>query len=195
MSKLATSNVSISLHVLSPVPQNTSRLMHLIGVGDCRGMTPWNMSYIGIRSDRLRPISMKVFLMIRFNETPLSISVLGTLCRPISNLITNDKFLSNSYVSGWSSGPNDISTSDHFIILHGLMCWAKLISRSSFFPCVFEVMDMLPPRITLISPICSSPSGSSRRCSPHQSSCGVGTTGGGIFCDLEKSCTLPDHVL
>jgi hypothetical protein len=43
---------------------------------------------------------MKVFLMIRFNEAPLSINVLATLCRPISSFTTNGKFLSGSYVSG-----------------------------------------------------------------------------------------------
>jgi hypothetical protein len=39
---------------------------------------------------------MKVFLMIRFNEAPLLINVLATLC----HLIMNDKFLSYSSVSG-----------------------------------------------------------------------------------------------
>jgi hypothetical protein len=43
---------------------------------------------------------MNVFLMIRFNEAPLSINVLATLCRLIGNLTTNDKFLSDSFVSG-----------------------------------------------------------------------------------------------
>jgi hypothetical protein len=43
---------------------------------------------------------MKVFLMIRFNEAPLSINVLTTLCRPIGSLTTNDKFLSDSSISG-----------------------------------------------------------------------------------------------
>jgi hypothetical protein len=35
MSKLATSNVNISLHLLSPVPQDTSRSMHPMGL-------PWD---------------------------------------------------------------------------------------------------------------------------------------------------------
>jgi hypothetical protein len=43
---------------------------------------------------------MKVFLMIRFNEAPLSIRVLVTLCRQISSLNTKGKFLSESSVSG-----------------------------------------------------------------------------------------------
>jgi hypothetical protein len=120
MLKLATSNVSIFLCLLSPVPQDTSRWMHPTGVDDYPGMTPWNVSCMGVNSVRLRPISMKVFLMMRFNEALLLINVLATLCRPIGNLAMNDKFLSNSYVS-WSSSPNDIPTSDHFIILPGSM--------------------------------------------------------------------------
>jgi hypothetical protein len=75
----------------------------------------------GVRSDRLRPISMKIFLMIRFNEAPLSISVLANLCHPIGSLTTNGKFIPYSSVSGWSSGPNDMSMSDHFIILPSSM--------------------------------------------------------------------------
>jgi hypothetical protein len=43
---------------------------------------------------------MKVFLIMRFNEAPLSINVLATLCRPIVSLTTNGKFLSDSSVSG-----------------------------------------------------------------------------------------------
>jgi hypothetical protein len=38
ISKLATSNV-ISLHLLSPIPQDTSRSMRPIGVDDCPRMT------------------------------------------------------------------------------------------------------------------------------------------------------------
>jgi hypothetical protein len=33
----------------------------------------------------------------------------------------NDKFLSDSSVSGWSSGPNEMSTLDHIILLPGLI--------------------------------------------------------------------------
>jgi hypothetical protein len=64
---------------------------------------------------------MKVFLMMRFNEALLSIRVLAILCHPIGNLTTNGKFLLDSSVSGWSSGPNDMSMSNHFIILPGSM--------------------------------------------------------------------------
>jgi hypothetical protein len=64
---------------------------------------------------------MKVFLMIRFNESQLSISVLATLCRPIGSLTTNGKFQSDSSVSGWSCGPNEMSMSDHLILLPGSM--------------------------------------------------------------------------
>jgi hypothetical protein len=64
---------------------------------------------------------MKVFLMIRFNEAPLSIGVLATLCHPIGSLTTNDKFQSDNSVSGWSCGPKEISMSDYLIILPGLM--------------------------------------------------------------------------
>jgi hypothetical protein len=103
---------------------------------------------------------MKVLLMIRFNQASLSVSVLTTLCRPIGKLTMNGKFLSDNSVSGWSSAPNYISMLDHFIILPGSMRWAKLISHLSLFPYVFEAMDMLPTKIMLISPICSSPSGS-----------------------------------
>jgi hypothetical protein len=60
---------------------------------------------------------MNVLLIKRFNEAPLSIIVLATLCRPIGILTTNGKFLSDSSVIGWSSGPNEISISDHLILL------------------------------------------------------------------------------
>jgi hypothetical protein len=186
MSKLATSNISISLCLLSPVPQDTSKSMRPIGVDDYPGMTPWNMSCIGIRSDKLRLISMKVFLMIRFNEAPLSINVLAILGRPIGNLTMNGKFCSDRSVSRWSSSLNDISTSDHFILLPDSMPWDKLISYSSFFPCVFKAMDMLPPWIMLISPIYSSLPGSTRWCSPHRGSWGTGVAGGGIFLRSRK---------
>jgi hypothetical protein len=58
-------------------------------------------------------------LIKRFNEAPLSIIVLATLCRPIGILMMNGKFLSDSSVIGWSFGPNEISTSDHLILLTG----------------------------------------------------------------------------
>jgi hypothetical protein len=40
MSKLAISNVSISLHLFSLDPQDTSRSMHPMGVDDYPGMIP-----------------------------------------------------------------------------------------------------------------------------------------------------------
>jgi hypothetical protein len=43
---------------------------------------------------------MKVFLIKRFNEGPLSINVLATLCRPIGILRTSGRFLSDSSVFG-----------------------------------------------------------------------------------------------
>jgi hypothetical protein len=64
---------------------------------------------------------MKIFLIVRFNETPLSISVLATLCRSIGSLTTNGKFRLDSSVSGWSYGPNEMSKSDHLILLLGSM--------------------------------------------------------------------------
>jgi hypothetical protein len=68
-------------------------------VDDYTGMTLWNVSCMRVKSFILRSISLKVFLMIRFNETPLSISVLATLCHPIGSLTMNNKFLSDSSVS------------------------------------------------------------------------------------------------
>jgi hypothetical protein len=53
---------------------------------------------------------MKVFLIIKFSEAPLSIKVLATLCRSIRILTTKGKFLSDNSVSGWSSGPNKMPT-------------------------------------------------------------------------------------
>jgi hypothetical protein len=64
---------------------------------------------------------MNVFLIIRFNEASLSISVLATLYHLIGSLITNDKFQLDSSLSGWYCGSNEISTSDHLIILPGSM--------------------------------------------------------------------------
>jgi hypothetical protein len=161
MSKLATSNVSISLCLFSPAPQDTSRSIRPMGVDDYPGMIPWNVSCTGVKSVKLRPISIKVFLIMRFNEAPLSINILATLCHLIGILMMNGKFLSDSSVSGWSSGPNEMSTPDHLILLPGLIHWARLISRWSFFPCVLEAIGMLPLKITLISAISSSPLGSS----------------------------------
>jgi hypothetical protein len=146
MSKLATLNVSISLRLFCPIPQDTSRSMCLMGVDDYPEMIPWKVSCTGVNSAKLRPISMKVFLIIKFSETPLSIKVLATLWRPIEILTMRGRFQSNSSVSGWSSDPNEISASDHLILLPGSIRWARLISRWSFFPCVLEVMDMLPQR-------------------------------------------------
>jgi hypothetical protein len=64
---------------------------------------------------------MKVFLMIRFNEVTLSISVLATLCYPIGSLTMNGKFQLDNFVSRWSCGPNEMSTLDHIILLPGSM--------------------------------------------------------------------------
>jgi hypothetical protein len=106
---------------------------------------------------------MKVILIIKFSEAPLSIKVLATLYRSIRILMTKGRFLSDSSVSGWSSSPNEMSVSDHLILLPGSICWARLISRYIFFPYVLEAMDMLPLKMSLISAICSSSSGSTRR--------------------------------
>jgi hypothetical protein len=43
---------------------------------------------------------MKDFLMIRFNEAPLSIRVLATLCYLIDSLTTNGKFFLDGSISG-----------------------------------------------------------------------------------------------
>jgi hypothetical protein len=117
----------------------------------------------GVNLAKLRPISMKVFLIIKFSEDPLLIKVLATLCRPIGVLTMKGRFLSDGSVFVWSSGLNEIPTSDHLILLPGSIHWARLISRGSFHPCVLEAMDMLPLKITLISPICLSMSKSTRR--------------------------------
>jgi hypothetical protein len=74
MSKLATSNGSISSRLFTPDPQDTFRLMRLMGMEYCPGMILWKVSCTGVNSAKLRPISMKVFLMIKFSEAPLSIS-------------------------------------------------------------------------------------------------------------------------
>jgi hypothetical protein len=66
--------------------------MRLMGVDDCPRMTPWNMSWTGVKSDRSTLISMNVFLMIRLRDAPLSINVLATLWLPIGRLITKGKF-------------------------------------------------------------------------------------------------------
>jgi hypothetical protein len=57
-----------------------------MGVDACPRMISWNVSCMGVRFDNLRPISMKVFLIMRFNEAPLSINVLATLCHPDRDL-------------------------------------------------------------------------------------------------------------
>jgi hypothetical protein len=163
MLKLAILNVSIFLRLFSPAPRDTSRLMHPMGVDNYPGMIPWTMSCTGVNLPKLSPISMKVFLIIKFSEAPLSIKVLTTLCHPIGILTMKGSLLSDSSVSGWSSGLNEMSASDHLILLLGSIHWARLISCWSFFPCVLEVISMLPPNITLISPIYSSLSESVRR--------------------------------
>jgi hypothetical protein len=71
-----------------------------MGVDSYPGMIPWNVSCTGVRSYKLMPISMKVFLIMRFNEAPLSINILATLCRPIEILTTSGRFLSDSSVMG-----------------------------------------------------------------------------------------------
>jgi hypothetical protein len=43
MSKLAILNVSISLRLFSPVPQDTSRLMRPMGVDDCPGVISYKV--------------------------------------------------------------------------------------------------------------------------------------------------------
>jgi hypothetical protein len=190
MLKLVTSNVNISLHLLSPDPQDTSRSMRLMGVDNWPGVTPWKVSCIGVRSAKWRPISMNVFLMMRLSEAQLSIRVLATLCRPIGSLTMNDKFQLDSSISRRSLGPNEMLVSDHFIHLSGSICWAKLISLLSFFPYAFEVMGMLTPNITLISSIWSSLSGR-----PNDllfvAALAPWASLTSSF-NLEKSCTPPD---
>jgi hypothetical protein len=70
---------------------------------------------------------MNVFLIMRLCDTPLSIRVLATLWRLIRILTLRSKLWLESSIPG---GPNEISVSDHFILLLGLMRWAKLISLS-----------------------------------------------------------------
>jgi hypothetical protein len=70
---------------------------------------------------------------------------------------------------------------------------AKGISHSSFFPCVFEAMDRLPPKITLISP-------SDPHCRDRLSDVRLDWVLGPLVlvvassCDSKKFCTLPDCV-
>jgi hypothetical protein len=92
-----------------------------MGVDNYPGMIPWKVSCNGVNSAKMRPISMKVFLIMRFIEALLSINVLDTLCCLIRIFTMKGKFLLDSSVSKWSSGPNVILTSDHFIILLGSM--------------------------------------------------------------------------
>jgi hypothetical protein len=121
MLKLATSNVSISLCMLSPDPQDTSRSMHPMRVDDWPGITTWKVSCTRVSSTELRTISLNVFLMMRLSEAPLLIRVLATLCRLIRSLTTKGKFQRDNSVVGWSSGPNEMSVSDYFILLSGSM--------------------------------------------------------------------------
>jgi hypothetical protein len=121
ISKLATLNVSISLRLLSPILQDTSKSMRPMGEDDYPGIIPWKVSCIEVNYAKLRSISMKVFLVKRLREAPQSISVLATLCHPISIFTMKGKFLSDSFVSRWSSCLNVILRSDHFILLLGSM--------------------------------------------------------------------------
>jgi hypothetical protein len=41
--------------------------MRPIGVDECTGIIPWNVSCMGVNSAKLGPMSMKVFLIIKFN--------------------------------------------------------------------------------------------------------------------------------
>jgi hypothetical protein len=84
------------------VPYSTRHLQvdALDGSGRLLWDDPVKRIMHGVKSFRLRLISMKVFFMIRFNEAPLSINFLATLCHPIGILTTNDKFLSDSSVFG-----------------------------------------------------------------------------------------------
>jgi hypothetical protein len=74
--------------------------MHPMGVNDYPGMIPLNVSCTGVKSNNLRPISMKDFLIMRFNKVPLSNNVLATLSRPIRILMMSGRFLSDNSVSG-----------------------------------------------------------------------------------------------
>jgi hypothetical protein len=49
------------------------------GVDNYPEMIPWKVSCTGVRSAKLRLISMKVFLIIKLSKTPLSIKVFTTL--------------------------------------------------------------------------------------------------------------------
>jgi hypothetical protein len=70
-----------------------------MGVDDCPRMIPWKVSCTGVNYGKLRPISMKVFLITRFTKAPLSINALTTLCRLIGIFTAKGKFLSDSSVS------------------------------------------------------------------------------------------------
>jgi hypothetical protein len=70
-----------------------------MGVDVCPGMISWNVSCTRVKSDNLRSISMKVFLIMRFNEAPLSINVLATLCHPIEILMLSGMILLDNSVS------------------------------------------------------------------------------------------------
>jgi hypothetical protein len=79
-----------------------------MGEDDYPGIIPWKVSCTGVNYAKLRPISMKVFLIKRLREAPQSINVLATLCRPIGIFTMKGKFLSDSSVSRWSSCLNVI---------------------------------------------------------------------------------------
>jgi hypothetical protein len=53
------------------------------GVDDYPRMIPWKVPCTEVKSAKLRPISMKVFFIIKLSEAPLSIRVLATLWHPI----------------------------------------------------------------------------------------------------------------
>jgi hypothetical protein len=107
-------------HLLKLVVPHSTRDIQ-VTAPDGSGRLPRDNPEEGVMSAKLRPISMNVFLIMRLREAPLSINVLATLCHPIDIFTTKGKFLLNSSVSGWSSGPNVILMLDLFIILPGSM--------------------------------------------------------------------------
>jgi hypothetical protein len=64
---------------------------------------------------------MNVFLIMRLREASLSTIVLATLCYLMGCLTTKGKSRLDISVSRWSSGLNEMSVSDHFILLSGSM--------------------------------------------------------------------------
>jgi hypothetical protein len=99
MSMLVTSNVSVSLRLLSPDPQDSSTSMHPMGVDGCPGIIPWNMLCTRVRAHMLRPISMNAILIMWLREATLSIRVLATLCHSIGSLTMKGKIQLESSVS------------------------------------------------------------------------------------------------